>query len=260
MAHKHAFDAALEQMNRGNAAGPVLERIGDTDRMRCTVVGAEGCSEFFFDASDYLDLASRTYARDIPALVAHMLQYAKSFIAAPQGDAQSKLAAATRLATEEGPPPPSPPLAPVGPFAPAWLVVRTMSFDVRRPPKRRKLRNRGWLIPRRRRCGPSRNSIGWWPACKRSKQSGTARDRPDCDAWRSVMRREKPTGAHAARWSVLSALLQRTADGHGESMAGKKIGGSESSRSSCLRCRSRRQIDFRRSTAEILPLAAFVHL
>ena len=111
MAHKHAFDAALEQMNRGNAAGPVLERIGDTDRMRCTVVGAEGCSEFFFDASDYLDLASRTYARDIPALVAHMLQYAKSFIAAPQGDAQSKLAAATRLATEEGPPPPSPPLA-----------------------------------------------------------------------------------------------------------------------------------------------------
>ena len=134
MAHKHAFDAALEQMNRGNAAGPVLERIGDTDRMRCTVVGAEGCSEFFFDASDYLDLASRTYARDIPALVAHMLQYAKSFIAAPQGDAQSKLAAATRLATEEGPPPPSPPLAPVGPFAPAWLVVRTMSFDVRRPP------------------------------------------------------------------------------------------------------------------------------
>jgi hypothetical protein len=60
----------------------------------------------------------------------------------------------------------------------------------------------------------------------------------------------------AASWSVLSALQQRTADGHGESLAGRRIRRSLRSRASWLRDTKRRAIYVSRSTAEILPLPA----
>ena len=120
MAPNREFDAVLQHMNAANRrAGPLLERIVDTDNMSCTVLGAEGNSVFIFDASEYMELARRTSAQDMPALVAHMLLCAKSFIANPQQDAQSKLAAATRRATQERPPTPAPPLG-----RPASWVLR----------------------------------------------------------------------------------------------------------------------------------------
>ena len=120
MALTRDFDAALQHMNAANRpTGPFLARIEDTDLMSCTVIGAEGNSVFRFDASKYMKLARRIPAQDMPTLVAHMLLFAKSFIANPQQDAQSKLAAAARRATEERPPTPAPPLG-----RPASWVLR----------------------------------------------------------------------------------------------------------------------------------------
>ena len=57
------------------------------------------------------------------------------------------------------------------------------------------------------------------------------------------MRRKRPSGALPLRsgWSVPSALQQRTADGHGESMAGKERGRSLPSNASWLRKAPRRR-------------------
>ena len=61
----------------------------------------------------------------------------------------------------------------------------------------------------------------------------------------------KASGCGADR---LIPLPQRTADGHGESLAGRRIRRSLSSRGSWLRDTKRRTIYVSRSTAEVLPL------
>ena len=88
------------------------------------------------------------------------------------------------------------------------------------------------------------------------KEVETERDVSKKNGERLMLERDaaRTTIGCAARWSVLSALQQRTADGHGESVAGRRIRRSLSSRGSWLRDTKRRTIYVSRSTAEVLPL------
>ena len=90
---------------------------------------------------------------------------------------------------------------------------------------------------------------------ERKEAVETERDKAQRSGVRLMKERDDALKANGCGADRLIPLQQRTADGHGESMAGKGIGRSESSRSSCRRCSSRRRIGVGRSTAEILPFA-----
>ena len=142
-----AFHAALDNFNRENGPdGPHMTRQESSSIFDVSVVkGTLGRFSSEFDASKFLVESCSLSTGDMPALVRAMWFSAKTTVVDPAQAAESRLVEATRRADKAGPPTPSPPLGrpPLGGFAPAWLVVRIMSFALSRPSQRRELRTRG---------------------------------------------------------------------------------------------------------------------
>ena len=89
---------------------------------------------------------------------------------------------------------------------------------------------------------------------ERKEAVETERDKAQRSGVRLMKERADALKASGCGTDRLSPLQQRTADGHGESLAGRRIRRSLSSRGSWLRNTKRRAIYVSRSTAEILPL------
>jgi hypothetical protein len=142
------FHSALDDFNRENGPdGPHMTRQGSSTIFDASVCkGPLGRFSSEFDASKFLVESRNLSKRDMPALVRAMWSTAKTTVVDPAQAAESRLVEATRRADKAGPPTPSPPFGsppPLVVFAPAWLVVRIMSFALCRPSQMRKLRTRG---------------------------------------------------------------------------------------------------------------------
>ena len=89
---------------------------------------------------------------------------------------------------------------------------------------------------------------------ERKETVETERDKARGSGVRLMKERDDALKASGCGADRLIPLPQRTADGHGESLAGRRIRRSLSSRGSWLRDTKRRTIYVSRSTAEVLPL------
>ena len=248
------FHSALDDFNRENGPdGPHMTRQGSSTIFDASVCkGPLGRFSSEFDASKFLVESRNLPTGEMPALVRAMWSTAKTTVVDPAQAAESRLVEATRRADEANPPTPSPPFGSPPPRGFCAGLARGSDHVFRsvQAVAEAQVANQR-MTAAETESAQTKGSLVRLTALKATVE--TERDKARGIGVRLMKERDDALKASGCGADRLSPLQQRTADGHGESLAGRRIRRSLRSRGSWLRDTKRRTIYVSRSTAEVLP-------
>jgi hypothetical protein len=249
-----AFHAALDAFNRENGAdGPHMTRQVSSTIFDVSVFKEQlGRLSYEFDARKFLVESRSLSTGEMPALVRAMWSTAKTTVVDPAQAAESRLVEATRRADKAGPPTPSPPFgsAPPRGFCAGLARGSDHVFRSVQAGAEAQVANQR-MTAAETESAQTKESLA--RLTERKEAVETERDKAQRSGVRLMKERDDALKASGCGADRLIPLQQRTADGHGESLAGRRIWRSLRSRGSWLRDTKRRTIYVSRSMAEVLP-------